>query len=75
MVTPEVVGHIDPAGLPGLARTDGKHGIDGPTRPERRFVPRQEYRDSEPADASRFLIGLVTRFATHDGIPAVARAS
>jgi hypothetical protein len=25
--------------------------------------------------ASRFLIGLVTCFATHDGIPAVARAS
>jgi hypothetical protein len=24
--------------------------------------------------ASRFLIGLVTWFATHDGIPAVARA-
>jgi len=24
--------------------------------------------------ASRFLIGLVTCFATHDGIPAVARA-
>jgi hypothetical protein len=24
--------------------------------------------------ASRFLIGLVTRFATHDGIPAVARS-
>ena len=33
------------------------------------------YRDSEPADASRFLTGLVTCFATHDGIPAVARAS
>src|SRR6516225_9524711 len=27
------------------------------------------------AGASRFLIGLVTCFATHDGIPAVARAS
>ncbi len=25
--------------------------------------------------ASRFLIGLVTCFATHDGIPAVARAA
>src|SRR5262249_44345784 len=25
--------------------------------------------------ASRFLTGLVTRFATHDGIPAVARAA
>jgi hypothetical protein len=24
---------------------------------------------------SRFLIGLVTCFATHDGIPAVARAA
>ena len=27
------------------------------------------------AGASRFLIGLVTCFATHDGIPAVARAA
>ena len=27
------------------------------------------------AGASRFLIGLVTCFATHDGIPAVAAAS
>ncbi len=27
------------------------------------------------AGASRFLTGLVTCFATHDGIPAVARAS
>jgi len=27
------------------------------------------------ASASRFLIGLVTCFATHDGIPAVARAA
>jgi hypothetical protein len=26
------------------------------------------------AGASRFLIGLVTRFATHDGIPAVGRS-
>jgi hypothetical protein len=25
--------------------------------------------------ASRFLIGLVTCFATHDGIPTVARAA
>jgi hypothetical protein len=25
--------------------------------------------------ASRFLIGLVTCFATHDGIPAVSRAA
>ena len=25
--------------------------------------------------ASRFLIGLVTRYATHDGIPAVARGA
>jgi len=25
--------------------------------------------------ASRFLIGLLTSFATHDGIPAVARAA
>jgi len=38
-------------------------------------MSRQEYGDSEPADASRFLIGLVTCFATHDGIPAVARAA
>ena len=27
------------------------------------------------AGASRFLIGLVTCFATHDGMPAVARAA
>jgi hypothetical protein len=29
MVTPEVVGHIDPAGLSGL-KTNGKPGIDSP---------------------------------------------
>ena len=58
----------------GVTRTNGKRGIDGPARPGRRFVPRQEYRDSEPADASRFLIGLVTCFARHGGIPAQGRS-
>jgi len=38
-------------------------------------VSRQEYDDSEPEDASRFLLGLVTCFATHHGIPAVASAA
>src|SRR5690348_2022604 len=75
MVTPGVMGHIRPGGIVGLTRTSREHGIDSPARPERRFVPRQEYRDNGPADASRFLTGLVTCFATHEGIPAVARAA
>jgi len=33
------------------------------------------YRCGSVTGASRFLIGLVTCFATHDGIPAVARAA
>jgi hypothetical protein len=43
--------------------------------PGRRFSVSQEYADTERAGASRFLIGLVTCFATHDGSPAVARAA
>jgi len=31
-------------------------------------MSRQQYDDSGPEDASRFLIGLVTRLATRDGI-------
>jgi hypothetical protein len=57
MVTPEVVGHIDPVCLVGR-KDHGGHPSCG-------FV----------TGASRFLIGLVTRFATHDGLPAVAPAA
>jgi len=47
----------------------------GATTVRGRSVPRQEYDDTEREDASRFLTGLVTCFATHEGIPAVARAA
>src|SRR5258708_22126786 len=73
MVTPQVMGHIDPAGWSG-SKTNGKPGNRRPDRPGCRFVSHQEYDDSEPEDASRFLIGLVTCFARHDGNPAVAPA-
>src|SRR5215467_9472181 len=70
MVTPEVVGHTVPADC--RVRRDG--GLGGPggewealksatDRPGCVFVPRQEYADTEPEEASRFLTGLVTCFA------------
>jgi hypothetical protein len=39
------------------------------------FVSRQEYGDSRPEDASRILLGLVTRFATWDRPGPLARNS
>src|SRR5262249_32891431 len=62
MITPEVMGHIDPAGSSGLS-TEGKLRSRQPDRLGCRLVPRQEYDDSEADDASPFLIGLATRFA------------
>jgi hypothetical protein len=74
MVTPEVVGRIGPAGWPG-SKTNGEARESAARSPWLSFVPRQEYDDSEPADASRFLTGLVTCLATHGGIPAAASAA
>jgi hypothetical protein len=82
MVTPEVVGHIDPAGWSGLTL----NGTPGNRRTTVRVVRPADGRvnagvhDGQASCgpvtcASRFLTGLVTCFATHDGIPAVARAA
>jgi hypothetical protein len=65
MVTPEVVGHIDPVcpvalktnGKPGNRRAGLVGGADGHAR------------CGSVTGLSRFLIGLVTCLATHDGIP------
>src|SRR5215472_11885601 len=59
--------------MPGPAANESpKSATD---RSGRGFVPRQEYVGTEPEEASRFLTGLVTCFATQGGIPAVAAAA
>src|SRR6516164_4361439 len=73
MVAAEVVGSHR-VGTVGLD-DERNPGNRLPGRPGCRFVSCQEYYDSKLAGASRFLIGLVTCFATHDGIPAVAPAA
>src|SRR5579871_1817452 len=72
IVTPGVVCHVDPPGSPGSV-VGAKPATD--SHPGCGFVPRQEYAGREPDGASRFLTGLVTCFATHGGIPAVAAAA
>ncbi len=88
MVTPEVVGHIDPVGWSGLTMsgTPGNRRdrlVDGVSRAGRCGSSADVNADVHDGQAScgpltgasRFLTGLVTCFATHDGIPAVARAA
>src|ERR1700733_7260607 len=58
MITPEVVGYIDPAGMPGL-RPNGQPGNRRGDCPSCRFVSRRQYADGEAGDASPFLLYLV----------------
>src|SRR5215469_7574691 len=76
MVTPEVVGHTARRDCRNCRVGGEQEALKSATdRSGCGFVPHQEYADTEPEEASRFLTGLVTCFATHGGIPAVAAAA
>jgi hypothetical protein len=75
MVAPDVVGHIDPVCLVE-PKTNGKPGnrraglVGGADRD-----PAHRAASDAVADLEAEGVGLVTCFATHDGILAVARAA
>ena len=90
MVTPQVVGHIDPVGWSGLKANGkpdleaegvavaGQGGVRVRVREEARVngeVHGGQASRGPVTRASRFLTGLVTCLATHDGSPAAAAAA
>ena len=73
-VVSDVVADLEAEGV----AVEGQGGVRVVVREEARVngdVHGGHARCGSVAGASRFLIGLVTCFATHDGIPAVARAA